>query len=504
MNGLIAVFDVGKTNKKIVLFDRAMQIVESVQQQFGPEERTNLDVEPLHNIRNWFLDTLSSLSKRYTIAAISVTTHGGNFVGIDCRGNMTFPVLSYTNEPGKAFQDEFYETMGDPQELHVACATPPFENFINQGKNIYFVKNNFPEAFAATCRILNYPQYFGYILTGNMATELTSIGCHTYLWDFQTWGWSSVAKKLGVDRLYPGEMKRPYEILGTVSAEVVRKTGLHPDTIVTVGSHDSNASLIPYMITSSSDFLLNSTGTWCVALHPEREAKITGRDTGKLILYNISVFEKPVRTAIFMGGTEFETYWNMLKSYHGLDRLPPFQPRLYREVLKDSSCFIFPGIVKGGVQFPNSKPGVYENQNFYPLADIESGCRIPEFFKRPNYAYAVLNISLALQSAEAFKNTHIGRETEIVTTGGFTKNKDYNALLKALLPENNVSTSSITEATALGASLLARCSLENKPLSAFDEVVLENRLYVPSVDLPQLSRYRQKFLSILDVLDRQN
>ncbi|NJN34987.1 MAG: hypothetical protein HC817_12755 [Saprospiraceae bacterium] len=32
---------------------------------------------------------------------------------------------------------------------------------------------------------MHLPHYFSYLLTGEKASEYTSIGCHTMLWDFE-------------------------------------------------------------------------------------------------------------------------------------------------------------------------------------------------------------------------------------------------------------------------------------------------------------------------------
>lgn len=40
-------------------------------------------------------------------------------------------------------------------------------------------------------------------LAGKVACDMTSIGCHTYLWDFQANSWSSVVDKLGIRHILP-------------------------------------------------------------------------------------------------------------------------------------------------------------------------------------------------------------------------------------------------------------------------------------------------------------
>jgi sugar (pentulose or hexulose) kinase len=144
-------------------------------------------------------------------------------------------------------------------------------SLINVGKKLFFAKKHFPQGFARIDSILNYPQYFGYLFTGKKGAEPTYVGCHTYLFDFDKKEYSSVARKLGIVEKLPPVIARSWEVLGTVTPRVAAETGLPPDCVVTMGIHDSNSSLLPYLVKGHGNFVLNSTGTWCVAMHPAAE-----------------------------------------------------------------------------------------------------------------------------------------------------------------------------------------------------------------------------------------
>ena len=103
-----------------------------------------------------------------------------------------------------------------------------------------------------------------------------------------------MSENLGiVDRL-PEQVCRSWDILGTLRPEIADRTGLDPDTIVTMGIHDSNASLLPYLIKSEEDFVLNSTGTWCVIMRPSRDVQFGDEDIGRVVFYNLDAFTHPV------------------------------------------------------------------------------------------------------------------------------------------------------------------------------------------------------------------
>ena len=98
----IAVLDVGKTNKKVLIYDLKFNVLESSKESFPEVEKDGLQLEQPDAVFNWLCQTLSQFSEKYAIKALSVTTHGATIVCVDQAGNLTAPPLSYTNttEPG--------------------------------------------------------------------------------------------------------------------------------------------------------------------------------------------------------------------------------------------------------------------------------------------------------------------------------------------------------------------------------------------------------------------
>jgi sugar (pentulose or hexulose) kinase len=72
-----------------------------------------------------------------------------------------------------------------------------------------------------------------------------------------------VAQDLGIVPLVPNRLGASWDVLGTLSPAFARKTGLKEDVLITLGIHDSNASLLPHFAKQGEQrFVLNSTGTW--------------------------------------------------------------------------------------------------------------------------------------------------------------------------------------------------------------------------------------------------
>lgn len=489
----IAVIDVGKTNKKVVVFDETLRIVDSAYKGFDEYVENGVHLEDLENMTAWIKQQLAVFSAKYPIGVVSVTTHGATAVCLDKNGAPAVPPVAYTTDPGEEFHREFFERFGDREELQQSTATPDGGLLLNMAKKIFFIQKTYPDQFKNVETILTFPQYFGFLLTGNKGVEPTFVGCHTYLLDFHTRKYSRVAEKLGIAGKLPSPIAKSWEVLGSVSEKAAAETGLSTDCVVTMGIHDSNSSLLPYLVKGYRNFVLNSTGTWCVAMHPTERVAFDKEELGKLVFYNLDAFFNPVKTTIFMGGMEFDTYTTLLKKVNGRDDFPRFDARLYRRILEERRLFILPSVVKGTGLFPEAPAKVMEGDMAWYLEDIQSGKATPAFFRDYETAYAVLNISLALQTKIALGMTGFAGGGDIFTEGGFRKNDAYNALIAAMYPDGRNSFTRLEEATAFGAALLGKAALMGStPMESGDMFDIEV-IPVERPDLPGLQAYDQEF-----------
>lgn len=489
MEYAIAVLDIGKTNKKLAVYSPDLKVLSSESRPFPTQLVDGIEIEPVDAVEAWFLDRLAAVSSSFPIRSITVATHGAALVCIDEAGSRPVPVLSYTHEPGDQFHRDFYALAGDKAELQRRTATLELPALINPAQNLYFLQRSFPEGFEKVAHVLFYPQYFGYRLTGQIGADLTYTGCHSYLYDFGTQDWSWVAERLGVADKLPAARSKPWEVLGTLRPEIARKTGLDAATTVTMGIHDSNSSLLPYLVKKEGELILNSTGTWCVAMHPMDRVYFRDDEIGKSVFYNIAATGWPVKTTILMGGQEFEAYTSILKGIHGETAFPQFSAEVYRKVIAEKRRFILPSVVSGTGQFPDSRAQVIDGDEIYPLAEIQAGTRVPGFFEDYAEAYAVLNLSLAVQSMVALQRLDIAPGIPVYTEGGFRNNYDYNVLLASLFPESPWHTTDIAEATAFGAAIVGKVAHEGiEPADTGSLFEIGEKTF-PPMDLGDLEGY---------------
>lgn len=296
----VAVIDIGKTNAKLALVDLAtlkeVAVVTRSNEVLPGPPWPHYDLDG-----HWafLLDSLAAFHRDYGIDAISTTTHGASMVLLDKNGTLAAPMIDYEFDGPDALDDAFQKIRPPFAET----GTPRQHRGLSVGAQLHYMFHEDPGLAARTASLVTYPQYWGYKLTGVQSTELTSLGCHTDLWRPWEARPSSLAEYLGVaGKLAP--VRPASDVLGPILPEIARRTGLPPDTPVFVGIHDSNASLLPYLLAREAPFTVVSTGTWVVALGVGGEPQALGAFPDTIINHN--AFGQPLPSVRLMGGREYE------------------------------------------------------------------------------------------------------------------------------------------------------------------------------------------------------
>lgn len=454
----IAVLDVGRTNKKLLVYDIHLNQVDGAFATIGDVPSGTENHEPLEATATWFLGALADMARRYRITVISISTYGGTFVCLDKKARVTLPALSGSTNPGEAFHERFDAFVGDPSDIHRKLATPRMPFLSVMARGIYYVKERYPREFARTSVILTLPQYYGFLLTGNIGIDTTYVGTHTGLWDFERMRWSRVRERLGVQDMIPATISRSWDVLGALSPEIARQTGLPGDVIVTMGIHDSNAAMLPFLLKQPDDFVLVSTGSMCVVMRPAAAARLSHEEIGEMVYYNLNVFGGVVKTALFVAGLEFDLYMGLLGTLHGRDDHPDFQPHLIADILRRCDEFILPALVPFGM-YLHSPARLIEKNQIFSLEQVSKG-NLPAFFRDYERAYAVLALSMALHTQTAMRRVGMSPGMTAFIEGGFSHDSLYTHLIAALFPESLIMLTDLNEASALGSAILGLAAIE--------------------------------------------
>src|SRR5690554_1495185 len=146
---VIAVFDVGKTNKKLFLFDENYRVVFERVARFV--ETTDEDGDPCENLeslRSSVFDSLHEVYRKdeFDIRAINFSTYGASLVYVDGTGKALTPLYNYLKPYPEELLDNFYQKYGGRDQLAAETASPVLGS-LNSAMQLYRLKHEQPEVF---------------------------------------------------------------------------------------------------------------------------------------------------------------------------------------------------------------------------------------------------------------------------------------------------------------------------------------------------------------------
>ncbi|MEJ8308199.1 FGGY-family carbohydrate kinase [Agrobacterium larrymoorei] len=417
----VAVIDIGKTHAKLIVVDcesgkeLASRKIANRIVSGPPYPHYNTDA-----LWRFIVEGLAELKSVPGYQAISITTHGASAALLSATGELALPVLDYEF----TFPEHVVQAYEAIRPGFAETFSPRLTGGLNLGAQLHYQRECFPDEFASVATILTYPQYWAHRLTGIAANEATSLGCHTDLWRPFEGVHSELVAHLGIaDLMAP--IRSAFDVLGETTPTVTEQLGLPSPVPVYCGIHDSNASLLPHLVGFGLPCTVVSTGTWVVCFAAGGQA--VDLDETRDTLVNVDAFGKPVPSARYMGGREWELVTKTLKTVE-----PEAEWAALRDVITQGQMLL-PSVVSGTGPFPGATGG-WRNE---PQTD--EGRR----------AAASLYQSLMTMTCLDL----IGSRGPIVVEGPFAANRVFGAAL-ATLSGRDVHASASHTGTSLGASFL--------------------------------------------------
>jgi sugar (pentulose or hexulose) kinase len=437
---VIAIFDVGKTNKKLFLFDQDYRIVfEKTARFIETVDEDGFACENLQSLRLSVFDSLSEIFrlKEFKVKAVNFSAYGASFVYLDGSGQAVAPLYNYLKPYPETLSNNFYSTYGGELRFSTETASPILGN-LNSGLQLYRIKHEKPELYKQIKYALHLPQYLSFLLSGQYYSDLTSIGCHTALWDFAN------------DRYHEWVQREGLALkLAPIAAADKALPALFPGNNykVGIGLHDSSAALIPYLVNFSEPFILISTGTWCISLNPFNQSPLTADELDKDCLFYIQYKGKHVKASRLFSGFEHEQQVKRIAAHFNQDAIKfrnlPFDPEVMLKLKKQNIHAQKTGFAKESV-FASRDLSAFSN-------DVE--------------AYHQLIFDLVNLQVESTKlvlnNTPVKR---IFVDGGFSKNSIYMHLLASSFQNMETFAASMAQASAVGAALSIHKEWNTKPV----------------------------------------
>lgn len=434
---VIAIIDVGKTNKKIILFNEQYQIVFEKSARFNEiTDEDGVSCENIESLKNSVLNSISTVlrDKNFDLKAVNFSTYGASLAYINKAGDPIAPLYNYLKPYPPNLQEKFYHDYGGIDQFSLITASPALGS-LNSGMQFYRIKYEQPQLFEQIHYALHLPQYLSSIFTKLFYSDITSIGCHTNLWDFRKNKYHEWVEKEGLsNKLAP--------ILDSQHSFPVT---LHKKKFFCgIGLHDSSAALIPYLVSFQEPFILLSTGTWCISLNPFNHSPLTHGDLENDCLCFLSYKGLPVKASRLFAGHEHEQQTKRIAAYFN------------ENIIKYRSIDFEPAIINQLIESTISEP--VKNAHTFANRNLNT-------FSSDTEAYHQLILDIIDQQ---FVSTSLviekGKTKRIFVDGGFSKNNVFMNLLALKFPYIEIYAASMAQATALGAAIAIHDTWNKKAL----------------------------------------
>ncbi|MEZ4911651.1 MAG: FGGY family carbohydrate kinase [Saprospiraceae bacterium] len=426
MRDVYIIFDIGKTNKKCLVFNEQYNIEYISQCQFTTINDDDGDEsEDLESVVAWINQNITDLTnnENFNVQGINVSAYGATIVYLDANGPLDFPVESYTKTYPKAILEQFITAHSSNVDIQTSS---PFSGMLNTGLQLYKLKYSQPSRFKKVSWVLHLAQFLSYTLTGQKVSEICNLGCHTLLWDFNKNRYHDWVTQEKFDLLMPPLMSNRETFPLAKTSNIIK---------VGIGIHDSSAALIPFQLIDEGPFLLISTGTWCVILNPFNYTPISRELLDMDCLQYMSYEGKPVlATKVFLGH-EHQCHEKLLLTYYGLKNAEEnciFDSRIYDHIA------LFSG-------------------RYFNFESVDGGNISQNLEAFPNFITAYHRLIFEITSILVTRILLVKGDLEIKNLyldGGFAKNTVFIQTLQRQIPQQRIIIPDCNVGSALGAMLL--------------------------------------------------
>lgn len=442
---VVAIFDVGKTNKKLFLFNEHYDIVFERSARFL--ETVDEDGDPCENLESLRLSVFDSLHEvfrleEFDIKAINFTSYGASLVYLDDSGRPLTPLYNYLKSFPEDLEKNLHARYGGVESFSLATASPALGS-LNSGLQLYRLQQERPEVYGKLKYAVHLPQYLSFLVSGQIYSDMTSVGCHTALWDFQANDYHQWVKDTGIEQKLAPIVKGD-EVFSAAFPGSTYKVG--------VGLHDSSSALIPYLLNFHEPFILISTGTWCISLNPFNDEELTKEQLEKDCLFYMTYAGTPVKASRLFAGYEHEVQTKRIAEH--------FQVATGRFKNIEIDWQLIDKL-SAGKDIPTQLDA-------FGQVDLSSFTDYVEAY------HAFMLHLVAAQVASTQLILAQKRIKRIFVDGGFSKNSIFMNLLARTFGNIEIYAASMAQATAIGAALVIHEQWNKQPVPSD---IIELRYY---------------------------
>src|ERR1700759_5382391 len=139
---VIAIFDIGKTNKKLFLFDESYRIVFERSAQFAETlDEDGFPCENLERLKLFVFDSLKEIFslQKFEIVAVNFSAYGASLVHLDKNGKPLTYLYNYLKPYTAYLAERFYSVYGNQETFSIQTSSPALGS-LNSGLQLYRMK----------------------------------------------------------------------------------------------------------------------------------------------------------------------------------------------------------------------------------------------------------------------------------------------------------------------------------------------------------------------------
>ena len=210
--------------------------------------------------------------RKLNITSIGIDTWGVDFVCIGEDGAILRNPRAYRDPITFEAMDNYLQEVATRREVYDVTGIQ-FLNF-NSLFQLYAMQREGNAALKHAKKILFIPDALSWMLTGEMVCEYTIASTSQMLNPRTKDLDEKLLASVGLDRDMFGRMVKPGTVVGTLTEEVQRLTGLGAVPVVAVAGHDT-ASAVAAVPAKDEQFAYLSSGTWSLMGIETREPIIS-------------------------------------------------------------------------------------------------------------------------------------------------------------------------------------------------------------------------------------
>ncbi len=233
--------DVGTTCCKAQLFNEAGEILFYRAEEYALLERDGEIYVDAEGIRARALTLIRDAAATAHVSSIAVSSLGEAFVLLDGEDNILFPPMLYTDPRGREEAEKLEADFGADGYYAITGVTAhPMYSL----PKLMYIKNRYPELYAAADKVLLICDYIGYLLTGERVIDY-ALASRTGALDIRRRAFSeTILSAVDIPVTLFSRPAEPGCVVGPVLPQMAESLGLPADCVLVLGAHDQICAAI--------------------------------------------------------------------------------------------------------------------------------------------------------------------------------------------------------------------------------------------------------------------